>query len=363
MPDAPSRRRRRAESPPGRRARGRLGLDPLAVLAAARACWHCWRSRWSSSRCGRSATTPSRLGTLADEARARAAVSETLRLELDTRVADYNAALERKYAYPGALQVVDAVSKLMPDDTWLTQFELKSVAKGKEMQRELLMRGETANAGRLVQLFEESELFAQAAPRSQTTKIQPGPGEIFDLGAQLKPAPKTSPAGDLVGERARGRGAAEAGRRRSRQAGGRCRRFASRRAWSCRNVPIPPEAAAAGPSAPRLLRERWCRPSCPGLRRRRQRAANPRHRQRSRRRPCRQAMTPAFAARIDAIAATADGIGPARARGRRRAGRAARSDPRTCIGTTIGPSTRFPIGWSAIGESRRRRPNCAGRWS
>ncbi len=140
------------------------------------------------------------LGTLADEARARAAVSETLRLELDTQVADYNAALERKYAYPGALQVVDAVSKIMPDDTWLMQFELKSVAKGKEMQRELLMRGESANAGRLVQLFEESALFAQAAPRSQTTKIQPGPGEIFDLGAQLKPLPKTAPLVTQVGD-------------------------------------------------------------------------------------------------------------------------------------------------------------------
>ena len=126
------------------------------------------------------------LTTLADEARRRAAVSETLRSELDARVSDYNAALERKYAFPSALQVVNAVSKLLPDDTWLTQFELKTMAKGKETQRELLVRGETANAGHLVALFEDSQLFAQAAPRSQTTKIQPGPGEIFDLGAQLK---------------------------------------------------------------------------------------------------------------------------------------------------------------------------------
>jgi general secretion pathway protein L len=126
------------------------------------------------------------LTTLAGQARGRAAVSETLRAELDARVADYNTALERKYAFPSALEVVNAVSKLLPDDTWLTQFELKTMAKGKETQRDLLVRGETANAGHLVPLFEESQLFAQAAPRSQTTKIQPGPGEIFDLGAQLK---------------------------------------------------------------------------------------------------------------------------------------------------------------------------------
>jgi len=138
------------------------------------------------------------LGTLADQARARAAVSETLRAELDGRVNDYNNALERKYAYPGALEIVDAVTKLMPDDTWLTQFELKSMAKGKETQRELLVRGETANAGRLVQLFEESQLFAQAAPRAPTTKIQPGPGEIFDLGAQLKSRAAPAPLALIV---------------------------------------------------------------------------------------------------------------------------------------------------------------------
>jgi general secretion pathway protein L len=127
------------------------------------------------------------LRALADQARTRAAVSETLRVELDTRIADYNTALERKFAYPGALAVVDTVSRVLPDDTWLTQFEMKSLAKGKETQRELMLRGETANAGRLVQLFEESQFFAQAAQRGPTTKIQPGPGEIFDLGAQVKP--------------------------------------------------------------------------------------------------------------------------------------------------------------------------------
>ena len=127
------------------------------------------------------------LNTLANGARSQAAVSDALRAELDTRAGDYNFALERKYAYPSAFRVVDEVSRVLPDDTWLTQMEMKTIAKGKESQREVLVRGESANAGRLVQLVEESTLFAQTAPRSPTTKIQPGPGEIFDLGAQVKP--------------------------------------------------------------------------------------------------------------------------------------------------------------------------------
>ena len=60
---------------------------------------------------------------------------------------------------------------------------------GKDAHREIVLRGESANAGRLVSLLEDSKVFEQAAPRSPTTKIQPGPGEIFDLGAQLKTLP------------------------------------------------------------------------------------------------------------------------------------------------------------------------------
>ena len=134
------------------------------------------------------------LNTLSDEARQRASVSDALRTELERKVGDYNFALERKYAFPGAIQVLDDITRLLPDDTWLTQLELRGT-RGKDGQRELALRGESANAGRLVSLLEESKLFTLAAPRSPTTKIQPGPGEIFDVGAQLKPltAPPAAP--------------------------------------------------------------------------------------------------------------------------------------------------------------------------
>ncbi len=128
------------------------------------------------------------LNEQSDSARQRAAVSDTLRTDLERRVSDYNFALERKYAFPGAVQVLDDITRILPDDTWLTQLELRGV-RGKDGQRELTLRGESANAGRLVSLLEESKLFTQSAPRSPTTKIQPGPGEIFDVGAQLKPLP------------------------------------------------------------------------------------------------------------------------------------------------------------------------------
>jgi len=124
---------------------------------------------------------------LVERAKVQADASAALRDELERLAGDYNFALQRKYAFPAAMQVVEDVTKLLPDDTWLTQLEIKTTARGKDARREIVLRGESANAGRLVSLLEDSKVFEQAAPRSPTTKIQPGPGEIFDLGAQLKP--------------------------------------------------------------------------------------------------------------------------------------------------------------------------------
>lgn len=126
----------------------------------------------------------------ADAARQQAAVSERLRAELERAAADYNFALERKYAWPPIVRVLDTVTRALPDDTWLTQLEIRTLPKGRERDREIVMRGESANAGRLIPVLEETGIVAQVAPRSPTTKIQPGPGEIFDLGAQLKPLPR-----------------------------------------------------------------------------------------------------------------------------------------------------------------------------
>ncbi len=66
------------------------------------------------------------------------------------------------------------MTKLLPDDTWLTQFELKSTAKGKDPHREMLLRGESANAGRLVSLLEDSKLF-DATPRRARRRPRSSP--------------------------------------------------------------------------------------------------------------------------------------------------------------------------------------------
>jgi general secretion pathway protein L len=126
----------------------------------------------------------------AEGVRQQAAVSERLRAELERAASDYNFALERKHAWPPIVKVLDSVTRALPDDTWLTQLEIRTLPKGRERDREIVMRGESGNAGSLIPVLEASGIVAQVAPRSPTTKIQPGPGEVFDLGAQLKPQPK-----------------------------------------------------------------------------------------------------------------------------------------------------------------------------
>jgi general secretion pathway protein L len=161
--------------------RWRVWVPAALVIAAAVAATivPIWQKRDSALELGRQV----------DQAQQQALAADALRTELERQIGDYNFMLAKKFGYASATQVIDDVTKLLPDDTWLTLFELKSTVRNKEPQRDLLLRGESGNAGHLVSLLEESKLFEQAAPRSPTTKIQPGPGEIFDLGAQLKPLP------------------------------------------------------------------------------------------------------------------------------------------------------------------------------
>ncbi len=122
-------------------------------------------------------------------ARVQAEAASVIRREFERLEGEFNYPLARKYAYPPTVQVLDDVTRLLPDDTWLTQMEMKTTTKGKDTQRELFLRGESANGGKLISLLEDSKLVEQAALRSSTTKLQPGPGEVFDLGAQIKPTP------------------------------------------------------------------------------------------------------------------------------------------------------------------------------
>jgi general secretion pathway protein L len=152
----------------------------LFVLAATAAIVPIWQKRNA---------TIALIGAT-DAENVRAQESDGLRTELERMTANYNFTLERKLTHPGVGQIIDEVSRLLPDDTWLTQFEYKTTLHGNtETQRDVFIRGESANAGKLVSLLEDAKFVGQATPRSPTTKLQPGPGESFDLSLKVKDLP------------------------------------------------------------------------------------------------------------------------------------------------------------------------------
>jgi general secretion pathway protein L len=123
------------------------------------------------------------------EAAQLAQAADKVRTQLESTQSDYNFILAKKYTYPSTVRVLDEVTRTLPDDTWLTQLELKTSGRGKDVQHDVYLRGESGNAGKLVALLEDTKLVEQAAPRSPTTKIQGAPGEIFDIGAHLRTLP------------------------------------------------------------------------------------------------------------------------------------------------------------------------------
>ena len=59
------------------------------------------------------------------------------------------------------LAFFEDLSRLLPDNTWVQQFDLKTVGKGREVQ----VSGETTSSSKLIEILEGSTLLQNAAPR------------------------------------------------------------------------------------------------------------------------------------------------------------------------------------------------------
>ena len=182
------------QSASARAAPGARTLAALAVLAAGRV------ARWSIALAATVLPVWQKreyviaLDALADRARAQAAVSETLRAELERQVNDYNFALERKFGYPAdragdRRRVAHHAGRHLAHAVRAAHDARQGSRARALAARRIRQRGPARDA-----CSRTRSLFTQAAPRSPTTKIQPGPGEIFDVAAQLKPQPAPASA-------------------------------------------------------------------------------------------------------------------------------------------------------------------------
>jgi general secretion pathway protein L len=169
----PTAQRGERESPNDRLLRNVL-LGTAAVLLLAAMLLPAWQKRETVI-----AALP-----LLEKARQDAESTDALSRTLERQVADYNFLLAKKHA-PGALAYLEDLSRLLPDNTWVQQFDLRSAGKSREVQ----ITGETTSSSKLIELLEQSTLLQNATPRGTVTRgSQPGT-ERFMIAAETRPRP------------------------------------------------------------------------------------------------------------------------------------------------------------------------------
>ena len=121
-----------------------------------------------------------------DKAHTEARATDALVSELDRLVADHNFLLAKRHAHYPTLAYIEEVARLLPDNTWLQQLEIKQAGKA----REVVMSGETVSSSRLIEILEQSKLLQNAAPRGTVTRgTQPGT-ERFVITSEMRPRPQ-----------------------------------------------------------------------------------------------------------------------------------------------------------------------------
>jgi general secretion pathway protein L len=85
----------------------------------------------------------------------------------------------RKHAAPSGVIVLEALSRILPDHTYVTELRID----GDKLQ----LIGVTADAPSLIQLIEASPHFARATFFAPTTQTPGDPGERFHIEARIKP--------------------------------------------------------------------------------------------------------------------------------------------------------------------------------
>jgi general secretion pathway protein L len=120
---------------------------------------------------------------IVDLAKQQAKKTDALRREQERLAAEYNFMLEKKQAVPPLVVLLDDLSRLLPDDTWVQQFNLK----GKELQ----IQGETGSSSKLIALIESTRILHDANFRSPLTKGNMPNSERYHLVTEIKTVPAT----------------------------------------------------------------------------------------------------------------------------------------------------------------------------
>ncbi len=122
--------------------------------------------------------TVDRLETEVDALRSEADQVLALQRELQDALAAANFLAERRRRQPVSVEVLDEITRILPDDIWLMQLQMRG--------NELMIQGLADQSQRLIELINESELLAEAEFRGSVS-IDPGSGrERFNAEARIE---------------------------------------------------------------------------------------------------------------------------------------------------------------------------------
>ena len=130
-------------------------------------------------------------------ARTDAEVASVVQRQLEKQISEYNLPLARKHSGPLVVQLLDDLSKRLPDDTWAQSIEIRTIAtqKGKEV----VVQGETGSGGKILQIVQDSPLIKDPAFKSTMTRVAPN-AERFHIAGEIVAAemPKALPLSDAT---------------------------------------------------------------------------------------------------------------------------------------------------------------------
>nr|WP_306421967.1 PilN domain-containing protein [Marinobacterium sedimentorum] len=132
-----------------------------------------------------------RLEAALEQPRSQAQRAQQVRAEIDTLVDGRQFLGRKKAAQVPALLILDELTRLLPDNTWLSRFELNGQV--------LRIQGESGSASSLIGLLEGSELFMTVDFTSPVTINPRSRRERFSIEARLETGAGANPAGPETG--------------------------------------------------------------------------------------------------------------------------------------------------------------------
>ncbi len=103
-----------------------------------------------------------------------------------TRLAnEYNFIVGKKHAHYPAVMLLDEITKISPDTTWIQSFELKTLPKTRELQ----LTGEATSVSKVIESLEQTAFLHGTVQRQQSRQGSRPNIEFFTLASEVKPRP------------------------------------------------------------------------------------------------------------------------------------------------------------------------------